>query len=68
MEADHVQYLIIEEGAKPALVIGFPVGFVHVEEARHELSSLDIPWIILTGNRGGSPLAVAALHALCGLA
>ena len=63
-----LNHLIIEQRVKPALVIGFPVGFVHVEEAKNELSSLKVPWIVLTGNRGGSPLAVAAIHALCSLA
>jgi len=26
-----------------------------------------VPWIVVVGRRGGSPLAVAALHALCGV-
>lgn len=60
--------LIIEQGVRPAVVIGFPVGFVHVEEAKQELLNLDVSRMILNGNRGGSPLAVAAIHALCGLA
>ena len=60
--------LIIEEGVRPAIVIGFPLGFVYVVEAKDELSRLAVPSLILSGNRGGSPLAVAAIHALCGLA
>ncbi len=60
--------LIAEEGLKPALVVAFPVGFVHVVESKDELLSLDIPAIVLQGRRGGSPLAVAALHALAILA
>ncbi len=59
--------LVIEEGIRPALVVGFPVGFVHVQEAKEELGRLDLPALILSGNRGGSPLAVAAIHALCEL-
>lgn len=59
--------LIIESDVRPALVIAMPVGFVHVIESKDELMSLDIPYICIAGRRGGSPLAVSALHALCGL-
>lgn len=60
--------LIMEEGIRPALVIAMPVGFVHVKESKEELISLDVPFITLTGRRGGSPLAVSVIHALCTLA
>jgi precorrin isomerase len=57
--------MAVEEGIRPALVIGMPVGFVHVLESKEELMTTGIPYVILTGRRGGSPLAVATLHALC---
>lgn len=60
--------LIVEEGVKPALVIGMPVGFVHVVESKEELITLGVPYIVVAGRRGGSPLAVSAIHALCALA
>ncbi|MFH0789768.1 MAG: precorrin-8X methylmutase [Pseudomonadota bacterium] len=60
--------MIIEEQVRPALVIAMPVGFVHVVESKEELMSLDIPYITLEGRRGGSPLAVSVVHALCVLA
>ncbi len=60
--------MIAEEGLRPALVLAFPVGFVHVVESKEELLGLDVPAIVLRGRRGGSPLAVAALHALAILA
>ncbi len=60
--------MIIEEGIRPALVIAMPVGFVHVIESKEEIMSLDIPYIALTGRRGGSPLVVSVIHALCSLA
>ncbi|MHB9038068.1 MAG: precorrin-8X methylmutase [Armatimonadota bacterium] len=60
--------LIVEEQIRPALVIGMPVGFVHVFESKQELISLDVPCIVLEGRRGGSPLAASALHALCSVA
>lgn len=60
--------MIIEEGVRPALVIGMPVGFVHVLESKQELATLGVPFIAIEGRRGGSTLAVATLHALCTLA
>ncbi|MEW6113484.1 MAG: precorrin-8X methylmutase [Thermodesulfobacteriota bacterium] len=60
--------MIVEEGIKPALVLAMPVGFVHVIESKEELMSLDVPFVAVAGRRGGSTLAVSALHALCSLA
>ncbi len=60
--------MAVEDGIRPALVIGMPVGFVHVLESKDELMTTGLPYVVLTGRRGGSPLAVAALHALCILA
>ncbi len=59
---------IMEESIRPAFVIAMPVGFVHVTESKDEFMSLGIPYVAVTGRRGGSPLAVSALHALCALA
>lgn len=63
-----VSRMIVEEGLKPSLVIALPVGFVHVVESKEELMSLGVPYIATAGRRGGSPLAVSVVHALCGLA
>jgi len=61
--------LIREEGAKPALVIGMPVGFVSAAESKTLLAAQqDVPWIISEGRKGGSTLVVAALHAFLSLA
>lgn len=60
--------MIIEDGVRPALVVAMPVGFVHVTESKEELATLQTPAISIEGRRGGSTLAVAALHALCTLA
>ena len=61
--------LIREEGAKPALIVGMPVGFVSAAESKDLLMTLtDTPWIAIRGRKGGSTLVVAALHALLGLA
>jgi precorrin isomerase len=60
--------MIIDNEVSPALVVAMPVGFVHVVESKEELMSLGVPFIALTGRRGGSPLAVSVIHALCSLA
>jgi precorrin-8X/cobalt-precorrin-8 methylmutase len=56
--------LVREEGARPALVIGVPVGFVSAAESKTAALSLPVPFIITQGRKGGSPIAVAILHAL----
>jgi len=60
--------LILEEQIRPALVVAMPVGFVHVIESKEELMSLNVPYIAIAGRRGGSPLAVSVIHALCTIA
>ncbi len=50
--------------AKPALVIGVPVGFVSAAESKDEITRHDVPYIISRGRKGGSPIAVAIIHAL----
>jgi precorrin-8X/cobalt-precorrin-8 methylmutase len=51
---------------KPALILGFPVGFVGAAESKAELAanSRGIPFITLHGRRGGSAIAAAAVNAL----
>lgn len=61
--------LIEEEGVLPALVLGMPVGFVSAAESKERLmAQQEVPWIAIRGRKGGSTLAVAALHALLALA
>lgn len=48
----------------PGLVIGMPVGFVNVVESKQMIMDCNVPQIVLKGRRGGSPLAVATLHAI----
>lgn len=57
--------LILESGVRPALVVGFPVGFVSAAESKDQLAAQDsTPWSIIRGRKGGSTLVVAALRAL----
>lgn len=48
----------------PAFVIGVPVGFVNVEEAKELILQTDVPFIINRGRKGGSNVAAAICNAL----
>jgi len=51
--------------AKPALIIGIPVGFVQALESKAALAEqVQVPFIASLGRKGGSPLIVSTLHAL----
>ncbi|HVK74196.1 MAG TPA: precorrin-8X methylmutase [Kofleriaceae bacterium] len=56
--------LVRDEGARPALVIGVPVGFVSAAESKEAVLAAPVPSIVARGRKGGSPVAVAVLHAL----
>lgn len=58
---------MIDAGApKPALILGFPVGFVGAVESKAALAenSRGIPYVVVHGRRGGSAMAAAAINAL----
>jgi precorrin-8X/cobalt-precorrin-8 methylmutase len=59
-----VARLVAEEDANPALVIGVPVGFVSAAESKEIALRMDAPHIVAKGRKGGSPIAVAIIHAL----
>jgi precorrin-8X/cobalt-precorrin-8 methylmutase len=56
--------LVKEEGAKPALIIGVPVGFVSAAESKEIAMQAEAPYIVARGRKGGSTIAVAIIHAL----
>jgi precorrin-8X/cobalt-precorrin-8 methylmutase len=58
--------LLAQGAPKPALVLGFPVGFVGAAEAKAALADFGngLEFITLRGRRGGSALAAAAVNAL----
>jgi precorrin-8X/cobalt-precorrin-8 methylmutase len=58
---------LLDEGVpKPALILGFPVGFVGAAESKAALAenSRGVPYIAIQGRRGGSAMAAAAINAL----
>jgi precorrin-8X/cobalt-precorrin-8 methylmutase len=61
-----------EEGVRPALVIGLPVGFVGAAESKEELVTVareyGIPYLTARGRKGGSNVAAAVVNALLILA
>lgn len=58
---------MLDAGApKPALILGFPVGFVGAAESKAMLAadSRGVPFVAVAGRRGGSAMAAAAVNAL----
>lgn len=54
-----------DEGSfRPDFVIGVPVGFVNVTEAKELIMATDIPFIVNRGRKGGSNVAAAIVNAL----
>lgn len=54
--------------ARPALIVGLPVGFVNAAESKAALAQLDHPYITNHGRKGGSNVAAAVVNALILLA
>ena len=59
-----LEELIREEGYQPILIIGVPVGFVNVVEAKELIMTTNIPYIVAKGRKGGSNVAAAICNAL----
>ena len=58
-------YELIEEGRlSPKGIIGVPVGFVNVVEAKELILQTDVPCIVARGRKGGSNVAAAICNAL----
>lgn len=62
----HLLELIDAGGPKPAVILGFPVGFVGAAESKAELANnpRGCDFVALRGRRGGSAIASAAVNAL----
>jgi precorrin-2 C(20)-methyltransferase len=56
--------LVEEEGWRPAAIVGMPVGFVGVIEAKERLLRQSrVPYLTCVGRKGGSAVTAAALNA-----
>jgi precorrin-8X/cobalt-precorrin-8 methylmutase len=62
--------LLGDGAARPAAIIGIPVGFVGAAESKVALAAgaHGVPWLTVHGRRGGSALAASAVNALASAA
>lgn len=62
----HLLELLDQGAPKPAVILGFPVGFVGAAESKAELANnpRGCDFVALRGRRGGSAIASAAVNAL----
>jgi precorrin-8X/cobalt-precorrin-8 methylmutase len=65
----HLIETVKNKKAKPALIIGLPVGFVNAAESKAELMKMENPpYITNVGRKGGSNVAASVINALVKLA
>lgn len=58
-------YEMLQQGSyRPAFIIGVPVGFVNVEDAKELIMETDVPYIVNKGRKGGSNIAAAICNAI----
>jgi precorrin-8X/cobalt-precorrin-8 methylmutase len=62
----HLLEMLDKGAAKPAAILGIPVGFVGAAESKDALAanSRGVPYLIVRGRIGGSAMAAAAVNAL----
>jgi len=61
----HLLEMLNESSARPACIIGMPVGFVGAAESKEALiQEAPAPFITVKGRKGGSAMTAAALNAL----
>jgi precorrin-3B C17-methyltransferase len=66
---DEVIQLVEHEGWKPACIIGIPVGFVGVTDAKRRLvEQTVVPYVTSAGRKGGTSVTAAAVNAMLALA
>ncbi len=63
-----LELIRLAETARPALVVGVPVGFVSAVESKDQLATTELPYITALGRKGGTPVAVSMMNALIKLA
>lgn len=57
-------YELMQEGFRPELIIGVPVGFVNVVQAKELILKSQVPYIVARGRKGGSNVAAAIVNAI----
>lgn len=57
-------YELIQDGFRPQLIIGAPVGFVNVVQSKELIMGTDVPCIVAKGRKGGSNIAACIVNAL----
>jgi precorrin-8X/cobalt-precorrin-8 methylmutase len=64
----HLLEMIDRGAARPALIIGIPVGFVGAVESKEALINdpRGVPFVAVRGRRGGSAMAAAVVNAIAG--
>lgn len=66
----HLLEMLRDGAPRPAAIIGTPVGFIGAAESKQALidlasdSGIEVPYLAVTGRRGGSAIAASALNAL----
>jgi precorrin-8X/cobalt-precorrin-8 methylmutase len=62
----HLLDMLESGAARPAAIIGMPVGFVGAAESKEALMEAPhgVPWAVVRGRMGGSAMAAAALNAI----
>lgn len=55
---------LMQDGFKPAAVIGVPVGFVNVVPAKEMIMASGVPYIVNEGRKGGSTIAAAICNSI----
>lgn len=60
-----ILHIMAQTAIRPQLIVGVPVGFVGARESKEALiAESPVPYITVRGNKGGSPIAAAAINAL----
>jgi precorrin-3B C17-methyltransferase len=66
---DEAVRLVEEDGWRPSCLVGIPVGFVGVVEAKRRLlEQTHVPFLTSLGRKGGTAVTAAAVNALLSLA
>ena len=66
----HLMEMLLDGAPRPAAIVGCPVGFIGAAESKQALTELatqhgiDVPYVTVTGRRGGSAMTSSALNAL----